>query len=189
VNPVRALPGLDTSPRIASTVTVVAVVAVAEVAIAWRFGWTPTLAAYAYLAAIGVVVSGTDLADRRIPNMIVLPAYLISPVLLAVASVSSGAWWPLARAAIAMVVLGGFYLALGLVFPAGVGLGDVKWAGVIGGYLGWLEWSAVASGTLIAFLAAAAALAVGRLAGPRRATLAMAPFMTFGALVAILSAK
>jgi leader peptidase (prepilin peptidase)/N-methyltransferase len=157
VNPVRALPGIDTSARIASTVTVVVVV---EAAIVRRFGWTPSLVAYAYLAAIGVVVSATDLVDRRIPNMIIFPAYLIAPVLLAVASVSSGTWWPLARAAIAMVVLGGFYLVLGLAFPAGVGLGDVKWAGVIGGYLGWFEWSAVATDTLIAFLTAAAALAV-----------------------------
>ena len=134
-------------------------------------------------------MSATDLVARRIPNLIVLPAYPIAAVLLVVASAPRGWWWPLARAGIAAALLGGFYLALGLAFPAGMGLGDVKWAGVIGAYLGWLSWSAVPTGTLIAFLAAAVVRRRGRHRRATSASLPMAPFMTLGALVAVLATR
>jgi prepilin signal peptidase PulO-like enzyme (type II secretory pathway) len=69
------------------------------------------------------------------------------------------------------------------------GPGDVKWAGVLGPYLGRLDWSALVIGTLLAFLAAGVALLVARLVGRRRSSLPMAPFMTFGALAAILATR
>ena len=186
MTPSRAVPGLGTAARVVGTVLVVAV---AEVAMVWRFGWTAPLAAYTYFVVIGAGVSATDLVDRRVPNLIVLPAYPIAAVLLATASASSGLWWPLARAGIAAALLGGFYLMLGLTFPAGMGLGDVKWAGVIGAFLGWLDWSAVPTGTLIAFLAATVTVVAAGIAGRRRTSLPMAPFMTLGALVAVFASR
>jgi leader peptidase (prepilin peptidase)/N-methyltransferase len=186
VSPVGAFAGPGSPGRIAGTVLAGMVI---EAAMAWRFGWSPPLPTYSYLALTGAVVSATDLAARRVPNLIVLPAYPITAALLVVACLPLGPWWPLARAGIAAAVLGGFYLALGLAFPAGMGLGDVKWAGVLGGYLGWLGWSAMVDGTLIAFIAAAGALVAARPAGRRRASLPMAPFMVLGAVVAVLSTK
>ena len=186
MTPAGTFPGLDTAGRIAGAVLAALVV---EAAMVWRFGWSPPLAAYSYLALTGAVVSATDLAARRVPNRVVLPAYPITAALLVTACLPSGQWWPLARAGIAAAVLGGFYLALGLAFPAGMGLGDVKWAGVLGAYFGWLGWSAMADGTLIAFVAAAGALVVARVAGRRRASLPMAPFMTLGAVVAVLATR
>ncbi|MDA8282107.1 MAG: A24 family peptidase [Actinomycetota bacterium] len=179
-------PGLDSPGRVAGTVLAAMVI---EAVVAWRFGWSSPLAAYSYLALTGAVVSATDLAARRVPNRVVLPAYPITAALLVTASLPSGLWWPLARAGIAAAVLGGFYLALGLAFPAGMGLGDVKWAGVLGAYLGWLGWSAMVDGTLIAFVAAAGALVVARAFGRRQASVPMAPFMTLGAVVAVLATK
>ena len=186
MTPAGGFPGLDTPGRIAGTVLAAMVI---EAAMVWRFGWLPPLAAYSYLALTGAVVSATDLVARRVPNRVVLPAYPITTALLVAACLPSGLWWPLARAGIAAVVLGGFYLVLGLTFPAGMGLGDVKWAGVLGAYLGWLGWSAVVDGTLIAFIAAAGALVVARAVGRRRASLPMAPFMTLGAVVAVLATR
>jgi leader peptidase (prepilin peptidase)/N-methyltransferase len=161
-----------------------------DAAMAWRFGWSPPLLAYCYFGAVAAVVSATDLVARCVPNRVVVPAYLVGPMLLAAASGLSPTWWPLARAGIAMAVLTGFYLAIGLAVPAGMGLGDVKWAGVVGLYLGWLGWSAVSTGTLVAF-AAAALLVITRPAtsGRRGAVVPMAPFMTAGALVAVLFAR
>ena len=179
-------PGLDSPGRVAGTVLAAMVI---EAVVAWRFGWSSPLAAYSYLALTGAVVSATDLAARRVPNRVVLPAYPVTAALLVVACLPSGPWWPLARAGIAAAVLGGFYLALGLAFPAGMGLGDVKWAGVLGAYLGWLGWSAMVDGTLIAFVAAAGALVVARAFGRRQASVPMAPFMTLGAVVAVLATK
>lgn len=177
---------LVTPGRIASTV--IAGLAI-EAAMIWRFGWRPPLAAYSLLGATAAVFSATDLAVRRVPNLIMWPAYAGSGILLVAASESSGLWWPLARAGIAAAALGGFYLALGFAFPAGMGLGDVKWSVVLGAYLGWLTWSAVITGTLIAFFAAAVVLVAMRAAARRQSSLPMIPFMTLGAVVAVLATK
>ena len=138
VSVVKALPGLDTPARIAATCILGAGI---EVAMAWRFGWSAELPAYLAFGAVAAMVTGTDLAARRIPNRIVAPAYVIGPCSWRSASAGSGSWWPSRRAAIGAALLAGFYLALGLAFPAGMGLGDVKWAGVIGLYLGYLGWT------------------------------------------------
>jgi leader peptidase (prepilin peptidase) / N-methyltransferase len=115
--------------------------------------------------------------------------YAGSAILLVLASAPSEFWWPLARAGIAAAALSGFYLTLGFAFPAGMGLGDVKWAVVLGAYLGWLGWSAVITGTLFAFLTAALVLVVMRVARRPRASLPMVPFMTFGAVAAVLATR
>lgn len=181
-----AFAGLHTPVRVVGTIAAGLAI---EAAVVWRFGWSLPLAAYSCLAVTGAVVSATDLAARRIPNRMVVPAYPITAALLAVASVPSVLWWPLTRAGIAAVGLAAFYLVLGLAFPAGIGLGDVKWAGILGAYLGWLAWSPAITGTLIGFLAAAVALLAARIVGRRQSSLPMAPFMTLGAIVAVLGTR
>jgi len=180
-----SLPALATPGRIAATGTVAAAV---EAAILWCFGWSPPLGAYLVFGAVATAVSATDLAARRVPNRAVLAALLPGAALLTLASGLDATWWPLARAGIAMVALAGFYLTLGLAFPSGMGMGDVKWAAVTGLFLGWISWPAVATATLVAFAGAALFVTVGHATAPgrRRAVLAMAPFMAAGALVAIL---
>ncbi len=181
----KALPGLHTPGRIAAASGLGIGI---EAAMVWRAGWSTILPAYLVFGAAGAAVTVTDLAVRRVPNRVVAPAYLLGLGLLTAASAGSGSWWPLARAAIGTLLLAGFYLALGLAFPAGMGLGDVKWAGVIGLYLGYLGWSALPSSTLVAFGTAAAVVLAGSAFGRgRRLVLPMAPYMTLGALVAVLA--
>ena len=157
---------------------------------AWRFGWSAELPAYLAFGAVAAMVTATDLAARRIPNRVVGPAFVVGPALLAAASAGTGSWWALARAAFGAVLLAGFYLALGLGFPAGMGLGDVKWAGVIGLYVGYLGWRTLPTATLVAFAAAAVFVLGARAAGRRRQlVLPMAPFMAAGALVAVLATR
>jgi leader peptidase (prepilin peptidase)/N-methyltransferase len=184
---VKMLPGLDTPARITATCALAAVI---EAAMVWHFGWSVKLPAYLAFGSVAATVTVTDLAARRIPNRVVGPAALAGPALLAVASSGSGTLWPLARAGIGAVLLAGFYVALGLAFPAGMGLGDVKWAGLIGLYLGYLGWTTLSAATLVAFGAAAVFVLVSRVAGRRhRLVLPMAPFMTAGALVGLLVAR
>ena len=47
---------------------------------------------------------------------------------------------------IGLCALYGFYFLLVLVYPAGMGFGDVKLAGVLGGYLGWVGYGALVVG-------------------------------------------
>jgi leader peptidase (prepilin peptidase)/N-methyltransferase len=70
-----------------------------------------------------------------------------------------------------------------------MGLGDVKWAGLVGLYLGWVRWEAASTATLVAFAAAAVFVLGARAGRGRQFILPMAPFMTAGALVAVLATR
>src|SRR5699024_6454621 len=116
-------------------------------------------AAVLVLLLVLVPVVIIDLRLRLIPDVLVLPAI---PVAGAAAVLANPArWWvPLAGAAGAA----GFLLLLWIVHPAGMGLGDVKLAALIGAVLG-----ASAIPALVIAFAAGALLGVVLLArmGPR----------------------
>jgi leader peptidase (prepilin peptidase)/N-methyltransferase len=180
---------LDTPARLAATIAAGACV---EGLVVWRFGWSAPLTAYLLFGGLAVAVSVADVTTRRVPNLLVLIGYLLGAVLLVVASANSGGWWALVRSGLALVVLGGFYLALALGAPSGMGMGACKWAGVTGMFLGWLSWTAVSTGTLIAFAAAALFVVARRVTGSQvteRASVPLVPFMSAGALIAMLAAR
>ncbi|MDR7274626.1 prepilin peptidase [Catenuloplanes atrovinosus] len=160
------------------------------VAITARFGLSPDLPAYLYLASIAVALAMIDLDVRRLPNVIVLPSYLVGLILLAPAVIASGDWGQAVRALAAMAALWLFYRLLTVVRPGGMGLGDVKLAGLLGLYLGWLGWDALLvgafAGFLIGGLAGAALLTARRATG--KTAVPFGPFMLLGALLAIFAA-
>jgi leader peptidase (prepilin peptidase)/N-methyltransferase len=156
--------------------------------LAARLGFDAALPAFLYLGAIGVALWMIDLDVKRLPNAIVLPSYVVAGVLLTAAAAFTGDWDDLRRAVLGMAALYGFYFVLAFVYPAGMGFGDVKLAGVLGLYLGWLGWGEVVVGGFLGFLfggVVGAALMVGRRAG-RKSQIPFGPFMLAGALVAIL---
>jgi leader peptidase (prepilin peptidase)/N-methyltransferase len=136
-----------------------------------------------YFASISIVLTLIDLDTNRLPNVIVLPSYLVAGVMLAVASWLLADWEALLRAAIGMVTLYAFYSLLRLVRPGGMGGGDVKLAGVIGIYLGWFGWGALSVGAFAAFLFGGVfgiALIMLRRAG-RKTAIPFGPWMILGA--------
>jgi leader peptidase (prepilin peptidase)/N-methyltransferase len=87
-----------------------------------------------------------------------------------------------------MAVLYALYFLIAIAKPGGMGFGDVKLAGVLGLYLGWVGWGALAVGTFLGFLIGGLvgiALMIGGRA-TRRTGLPFGPFMLVGALIAIL---
>lgn len=146
--------------------------------------------AFAYLAAIGLALALIDVDVHRLPDAIVLPSYGVALALLALASWNPGGpsdWPALGRAAVGAVVLFAVYLAVLLVYPAGMGFGDVKLAGVLGLYLGWVGWGALAIGWFAAFVLGglyALALLVTRRAH-RRSGIPFGPWMVLGAVVGV----
>ena len=147
------------------------------------------LPAYLYLAAAGIALSMIDIDVKRLPDAIVLPSYAVVAVLLTVAAAGAGDWWPLGRAAIGAAALFAFYFGLAFAYPAGMGFGDVKLAGVLGALMGYLSWSALIVSTFGAFLfgalAGIALIVTSR--GRRKTAIPFGPFMIAAALVTVFA--
>lgn len=157
----------------------------------WAAGpvaFTLALAALAYLAVAGVRLSVLDIRTHRLPNAIVLPSYAVAGVLLAGSALAAGAPGQLWRIAGAGLALGLFYWGLHALYPAGMGLGDVKLAGVLGMYLGFLGWGHVVAGAAAGFvlggLWGVALIASGR--GTAKTHIPFGPFMLSGAAAALV---
>ena len=146
------------------------------------------LVAFLYLAAVSVALASIDLTTHTLPNAIVLPSYIVGAVLLGVAGVIDGNFDALLRAGIGMVSLWLAYFLMALAYPGGMGLGDVKLAGVLGLFLGFLGWGPLATGAFAAFLLGGvfgvALLATKR--ANRRSGIPFGPWMLAGAWVGVL---
>lgn len=149
------------------------------------------LPALLYLVSVAVALALIDVDTHRLPDAIVLPSYPVAAVLLTVASATSGDWAALARSAAGLAALGGFYVAVRLVYPRGMGLGDVKLAGLLGAYLGWFGWGALVVGGFSAFVLGglhALVLVAARRAG-RRTAMPFGPWMLAGAMVGVVAGE
>lgn len=175
--------------------------AVAFGLVAWRFlpavfaadGALPIVAAilqlvaFLYFAAISLALALIDIDTHRLPNVIVLPAYLVGLALLGAAAVLTGDLAALGLAAIGAVATAGVYLVLALARPGGMGMGDVKLAGVAGLFLGWLGLPELVLGTVAAFVLGGVYGLGMLLAGRgRRSAIAFGPWLLAGAWIAIL---
>ncbi|MBO3085548.1 prepilin peptidase [Cellulomonas fengjieae] len=128
---------------------------VAFALVTWWLGVSWALPAFWYLAAIAIALALIDIDVNRLPDAIVLPSYPVALALLALASwnpTGEPDWAPLLRAALGAAILFAVYFVLIIVYPKGMGFGDVKLAGVLGLYLGWVGWDALVVGWFAAFL-------------------------------------
>jgi leader peptidase (prepilin peptidase)/N-methyltransferase len=161
--------------------------AVLFVAVAARFGWSWELPAYLYLAAVAIALALIDLDVMRLPDKIVLPSYAVAVALLAPASLAAGDLGAVLRGLFAAVLLYVFYLVISF---WGMGGGDVKLAPLLGFYLGWLGWDAVAFGAFAGFLLGGlvgAVLLTLKLAS-RKSKIPFGPYMLAGAFLAVFAA-
>ena len=124
-----------------------------------------------------VAVTVTDLERRVVPNRIILPA-------LAVALVVQTVRDPSVEWVVAALAAGGFYLVAALVYPAGLGMGDVKLAAFLGAWLGASVLVALFAGSLLALIPAVVILATQGKQG-RKVSIPFAPFLAGGGVVAL----
>lgn len=102
-------------------------------------GLTAAFPAFVVLAAVMVVVVFVDLDTHRIPNRITFVAFPVSVVLLAGASLMDGGSDDLVRSLIGAALFFVVLFVLHIVYPAGMGFGDVKLAPTLGLFLGYLD--------------------------------------------------
>jgi leader peptidase (prepilin peptidase)/N-methyltransferase len=155
--------------------------------VAWRFGWSAAVPAYLYLTAVGIALAVIDLDTHRLPDRIVVPSYVVGGVLLAAASRD---WATAGRAAAGLTGLFALYFVIAFLRPGGMGFGDVKLAGLLGLYLGWLGWSSLLVGAFAGFALGALAGVVLLVAGRagRRSEVAFGPYMIAGVFLAMFVA-
>jgi leader peptidase (prepilin peptidase)/N-methyltransferase len=150
----------------------------------------PGLPAYLYFAAIGIALALIDLDCHRLPNAIVLPSYPTLLLLLTATSAWQHDWSALLRALIGGAALFSFYFSLAFAYPAGMGFGDVKLAGLIGAMLAYLSYPTLLVGAFAGFLLGGlvgVAVIASRRASSKTA-MPFGPFMICGALLAIFAA-
>jgi leader peptidase (prepilin peptidase) / N-methyltransferase len=148
------------------------------------------LAAACWLAVCAVALAWIDLAAQRLPDVLTVPAYAGTVVLLLAAAAASGHWAVLLRALLGGLALAAVFLALAVISRGAVGLGDAKLSASLGTMLAWSGWAALASGVFAGFLLAAVyglgLLVSGRATRGQR--IPFGPFMLAGAFLAVLAA-
>ncbi|MQA15806.1 MAG: prepilin peptidase [Pseudonocardiaceae bacterium] len=139
------------------------------------------------LGWLGVLLTITDLAQRRLPDVLTVPAYPVGAALLTVAASGSDDGGLALRGVLGAALWAGGYAAVRLVAPAALGGGDVKLAGPLGALTAAVSWSGLLLAVLAATVITALLAAVAALFGHR--DVAHGPAMLGAAwLVVLLSA-
>ena len=155
---------------------------------ALRFGADPVLPAYLFFVAIAIALTLIDLDVFRLPDVLTLPSYPVGLLLLGIAAVVDDKGDALVRAVVCAAIAFAFYFAVWFAYPAGMGFGDVKLAGVVGLYLGWISYGVLACGLFLGFLLGAVISVplVALRGGGRKTKVPFGPFMLAGAYLAVL---
>jgi prepilin signal peptidase PulO-like enzyme (type II secretory pathway) len=134
----------------------------------------------AFMAAVLVVLTATDLERRVIPNRVVLPAAAI--VLVARVAFFPGRWLEFILSAL---LAGLAFLIPNLINTSLMGMGDVKLAFLLGAGLGWSVGAALMLALLSVFPVALATVIRGGLSA-RKTALPFGPFLAFGGVFVLI---
>ena len=145
------------------------------------FGLTAEAVVAAFFCAVLVAVTATDLTHRIVPNRIVLPAAGV--VLVAQTAIHPSPEWLLGA-----LGASGFLFVAALAYPAGMGMGDVKLALLMGAMLGRLVGVGLMVG-MVAALVLSVYLLARHGAAARKMGIPFAPFLAFGSVVALFAGQ
>ena len=147
----------------------------------FAFGLTFEAAIAAFFCCVLVAISAVDLEHRIVPDKIVLPSTLI--VLVAQTIREPSLEWILAAFGASL-----FLFLAALVYPAGMGMGDVKLALLMGAALGKVVAVALIVGMLAALVPSLYLLARHGSAA-RKMGIPFAPFLAVGSIVALFAGE
>jgi leader peptidase (prepilin peptidase)/N-methyltransferase len=143
------------------------------------FGLSGEAFVASFFCVVLVAISAIDLTHRIVPNRIVLPGALV--VLVAQTALEPSPEWLLGA-----LGASGFLFVAALAYPAGMGMGDVKLALLLGAMLGRLVGVGLMIGMLAALVPSVVLLARHGSAA-RKMGIPFAPFLAFGAIVALFA--
>jgi leader peptidase (prepilin peptidase) / N-methyltransferase len=144
-----------------------------------KFGLTWDAAVSAFFCAALVAVSATDVERFVIPNRVVLPAAAV--VLAAQTLLHPSVEW--AGAAVGAAL---FFFLAALAYPAGMGMGDVKLALLLGAMTGRNVPVALMIG-MIAALVPSCVLFIRHGRAARKMRIPFGPFLALGGVVALFA--
>jgi leader peptidase (prepilin peptidase)/N-methyltransferase len=144
-----------------------------------KFGLTWDAAVAAFFCAALVAVSATDLERRIIPNRIVVPAAAV--VLAANTALHPSVEWLAGGLGASL-----FLFVAALAYPAGMGIGDVKLALLLGVALGRTIPVAMLAGMLAALVPSVVLLARYGSAA-RKMAIPFGPFLALGGILALFA--
>jgi leader peptidase (prepilin peptidase)/N-methyltransferase len=147
----------------------------------WKFGLHLETLLAVFFCAVLVAISAADFEHRIVPNVIVLPSAVI--VLGGQTALHLSPEW-----AIAAFAASGFLLLTALLYPGGMGMGDVKLALLLGAMLGRTVAIAIAAG-MVSALVPAIWLFVRHGTAARKMRIPFAPFLALGAILALFAGK
>jgi leader peptidase (prepilin peptidase)/N-methyltransferase len=133
------------------------------------------------LVLLLVPITLIDLERHIIPNQIVAVGSIAAVALLGFADPGA-----LPEHAIAAVAAGGFLLVAAIVYPAGMGMGDVKLAFMLGLFLGRAVAPAMFTAMIVGSLVGALIIARVGVAKGRKMGIPFGPYLALGGLVAVL---
>ena len=148
----------------------------------------PVAALVAPFLGLMVAVAFIDARHRVIPNRIVFPSLILFAAAVVGVALAAGGL-SLATAGLGLLAYAGVLFVIALLFPGGMGMGDVKLAALIGLVLGALGWRYVGVAAMLGVLAggAGAVVALAR-GGSRKDTMPFGPYMAGAAVLAALFA-
>jgi len=131
-----------------------------------------------------VPVTAIDIDFRIIPNKLMIAGTAVALVILALTRPDD-----IPEHLIAAVAAGGFLLVAAIAYPAGMGMGDVKLAFVMGLFLGREVGVAMLAGLLAGSIVGIAIMAKKGAAAGRKTAIPFGPFLAFGGLVGLLAGE
>jgi leader peptidase (prepilin peptidase)/N-methyltransferase len=151
-------------------------------------GWAVLAVAVVTIVG-GLILSLIDLQTHLLPDRVMLPWSLVLAATIVTGALATGDTWSLARAGIGAAALFALYFGAAVVYPAGMGFGDVKLAAPLGAAMAFVGWQALAVGGFSAFLLGAVGSGVLALRGRlgRKTEVPFGPWMFAGALVGVLA--
>lgn len=145
-----------------------------------KFGLSRELLPALLLISTLVIVANSDLDLRIVPNKVIVPALALGLVAQLFAVPEQWLTWTLS----CLIAFGAMFV-VALAYPAGMGMGDVKLAAVLGLYLGRTVAPAMLMAFLLGSLAGVVVMARSGTKAGRKTAIPFAPFMALGGVFAL----